>query len=198
MYVLIDVLKFFPFQNTLISLITEIVNIIFVITKKKSKNKIMSKTTIPSSENSYLKDYINQITSSLKKLANIEIVDFSLSLEEQAKQAFTADYVLLAHNGANDPVFNYANQTALNLFEMSWDEFTNMPSKYSAESDEREKREKFLADVAENGYSKNYSGIRISKTGRRFEIKNVILWNVYDSENNRIGQAALFDEFEYL
>ena len=155
-------------------------------------------TGLPQTENSYLKDYIHQITTSLKKLANIEIVDFSLTLEEQAKQAFNADYVLLAHSGSNDPIFNYANQTALGLFEMSWDEFTNMPSKYSAESDERGKREQFLADVAEKGYSKNYSGIRISKSGRRFEIKNVILWNVNDAANNRIGQAALFHEYEYL
>lgn len=158
----------------------------------------MKKTGLPSKENSFLKDYIYLITQSLKKLAGIEIVDFSLSLEEQAKQAFNASFVLLAHNGTDDPIFNYANRTALSLFEMSWEEFTNMPSKYSAESDERDKRDKFLADVAENGYSKNYSGIRISKTGKRFEIKNVILWNVYDSENNRIGQAALFHEYDYL
>lgn len=158
----------------------------------------MKKTGLPSSENSYLKDYIYQITSSLKKLANIEIVDPSLSLEDQAKQAFTSDYVLLAHNATNEPIFNYANQTALRLFEMSWDEFTTMPSKYSAESDERGKREQFIAEVEQKGYSKDYSGIRVSKTGKRFEIKNVILWNVYDLENNRIGQAALFHEFSYL
>lgn len=158
----------------------------------------MKKTGLPSSKNAYLKDYIHQITSSLKKLANIEIVDFSLSLEEQAKQAFTSDYVLLAHNASDEPIFNYANETALELFEMTWEEFTNMSSKHSAESDERVEREKFLAEVREKGYSKDYSGIRISKTGKRFKIKNVILWNVYDSENNRIGQAALFDEYEYL
>jgi len=158
----------------------------------------MNKNNIPNCDNGYLKDYIHQITSSLKKLADIEIVDFSLSLEEQAIQVYNAEYVLLAHNGTSDPIFNYANQTALDLFEMSWEEFTQMPSKYSAESDEREHREKFLAEVMENGYSKNYTGIRISKTGKRFKIKNVMLWNVYDSEKNRIGQAALFDEYEYL
>jgi hypothetical protein len=158
----------------------------------------MNKTGIPSDENCYLKDYIFLITNSLKKLTSIEIVDPSLSIEEQAKQVFHSGYVLLAHNASNEPIFNYANQRALQLFEMSWDEFTNMPSKYSAESDERGKREKFLAEVEEKGYSKNYSGIRISKTGKRFEIKNVILWNVYDSENKRIAQAALFDEYNYI
>ncbi len=158
----------------------------------------MIETSVPDNKNGYLKDYIYLITNSLKKLANIEIVDFTLSLEEQAKQAFHSDYVLLAHNGSDDPIFNYANQAALTLFEMPWEEFTNMPSRYSAESDERGKREKFLADVAEKGYSKDYSGIRISKTGRRFVIKNVMLWNVYDSDNNRIGQAAMFEEYDYL
>jgi len=158
----------------------------------------MKKNHLPNSENSYLMEYVSHITSSLKKLADIEIVDFSLNLEEQAKQAFNSDYVLLAHNATEDPIFNYANQTALNLFEMTWEEMTNLHSRYSAESDERGKREKFLAEVAEKGYSKDYSGIRISKTGRRFEIKDVMLWNVYDSENNRIGQAALFKEYSYL
>lgn len=158
----------------------------------------MEKTGLPSDENNYLKDYIYLITNSLKKLADIEIVDSSLSLEEQAKQVFNAGYVFLAHNAANEPIFNYANQTALNLFEMSWDEITNLSSKYSAENDERGKREEFIAEVTAKGYSKDYSGIRVSKTGKRFEIKNVILWNVYDSENNRIGQAAMFDEYNYL
>lgn len=158
----------------------------------------MNKTGIPSSENAYLKDYIYQMTNSLKELTNIELVDSTLSLEEQAKQVFNADYVFLAHNGSSDPIFNYANQTALNLFEMSWEEITKLPSKYSAESDERGQRDKFINEVTEKGYSKDYSGIRISKTGKRFKIKNVILWNVYDAENNRIGQAAMFDEYEYL
>lgn len=158
----------------------------------------MNKTEIPSSKNGFLKDYIFSITSSLRELANINIVDPSLNLEEQAEQVFNAGYVLLAHNGTSDPIFNYANQTAMDLFEMPWEEFTQMPSKYSAESDERGKRDAFLAEVAAKGYSNNYSGIRISKSGRRFEIKNVTLWNVNDSEGNRIGQAAMFKEYTYL
>ncbi len=158
----------------------------------------MKKTNIPSNENNYLKDYIYQITRSLKDLANIEIVDPSLSLEEQAKQVFNSDYILLAHNAASEPIFNYANKSALSLFEMPWDEITKLSSKYSAEADEQAKREEFIAEVTAKGYSKNYSGIRVSKTGRRFEIKNVILWNVYDANNNRIGQAAMFNEYTYL
>lgn len=155
-------------------------------------------TTAPSSQNAYLEEYITQITTSLKQLVDIDIVDFSLSPEEQAQQAYEANYVLLAHNGTSDPIFNYANKKGQELFEMPWDEFTQMHSKYSAESDQREDREKLLADVKEKGYSKDYSGIRISKTGRRFYIKDVLLWNVYNQAGERIGQAALFEKYEYI
>lgn len=158
----------------------------------------MNHFTFPKKENSYLEDYIQLVTNSLKDLANIEIVDFSLSTEEQAKQVFEADYVLLSHNASDDPTFIYANQTALNLFEMTWEEFIGMPSRYSAEADERGTREAFLKEVKLKGYSSNYSGIRISKTGRRFRIKDVLLWNVFDSSGKRIGQAAMFDKFEYI
>ncbi len=149
-------------------------------------------------ENSYLSEYVTKIIQSLKQLANINLVDSALIEGTQAKQAFEADYYLLAHNGTADPVFNYANQAAMDLFEMTWDEFTNLPSKYSAEADEREERERFLAEVKANGFSKNYSGIRISKTGKRFRIKDVLLWNVLDDEGNRIGQAAMFESVECL
>ena len=152
----------------------------------------------PCSANHYLKDDVYQITSSLKMLAGIEIVDFSKSIEEQAIQTYNADYVLLAHNATDDPVFNYGNKAALKLFEMTWEEFTNLHSKYSAEQDEREQREKFLAEVRKNGYADNYSGIRISKSGKRFEIRNVLLWNVFDDKGNRIGQAAMFEDYRYL
>jgi hypothetical protein len=150
------------------------------------------------SANDYLKEYVYRVTISLKKLAGIEIVDSSDSVENQAVEAFNADYVLLSHNASDDPVFIYGNRAALQLFEMNWDEFTSLPSKYSAEQDEREQREKFLYEVRKNGYANNYSGIRISKSGKRFEIKDVLLWNVLDEENNRIGQAAMFKDFRYL
>jgi hypothetical protein len=152
----------------------------------------------PCSANNHLKHYVYQITSSLKQLAGIEIVDFSKSTEEQAIQVFNAAYILLAHNASDDPVFNYGNKEALKLFEMTWEEFTSLHSKYSAEQDEREQRERFLAEVRKNGYADNYSGIRISKSGKRFEIKNVLLWNVFDEDNNRIGQAAMFKDYRYL
>ncbi len=152
----------------------------------------------PEGSNGFLCEYVSKITTCLRDVSNTSIVDFDGSLEDQAQQAYQADYVLLAHNGSAEPVFNYANLAAQKLFEMNWDEFTNLPSKYSAEADERDARERFLKEVELNGFSKNYSGIRISKTGKRFRIKDVLLWNVYDQNGDQIGQAAMFNKVEFL
>ncbi|MCG8700492.1 MAG: MEKHLA domain-containing protein [Bacteroidales bacterium] len=158
----------------------------------------MNIKNIPTPANGYLQNYAHAIIQSIKNLAGIEIVDLSLSIEEQAEQAFNADYVLLSHDTSTDPLFDYANKTAMDLFERTAEELIGMPSRFSAEADERARREQFLHEVEKNGYAGNYSGIRISKTGRRFEIKDVLLWNVYDDRGKLIGQAAKIDEYRYV
>jgi hypothetical protein len=119
-------------------------------------------------------------------------------MKDQAKQVFEAPYVLLAHDATTDPVFQYANKMGLALFEMSWDELINLPSKYSAEAHNRDERERLLEEVSAKGYADNYSGIRISKTGKRFEIKAATVWNIIDGDNIKRGQAALFTRYTYL
>jgi MEKHLA domain. len=83
-------------------------------------------------------------------------------------------------------------------FMMDWDTFTTMPSRLTAEPMERSEREKLLADAKRQGYSDGYKGIRIAKSGRRFEISNVLLWNIVDEDGVYYGQAAVFDRWRYL
>jgi MEKHLA domain len=152
----------------------------------------------PDATNAYLAEYVGLLVNSLRQLKGDCLVDSSLSMEEQAKQIFNAPYVLLAHNATADPVFQYANKMGLTLFELSWDELTNLHSKYSAEPQNRYARETLLNEVSAKGYADNYSGIRISKTGKRFEIKAATVWNIVDSDNVKCGQAAMFKDYKYL
>lgn len=152
----------------------------------------------PDETNDYLADYVGLLINSLRKLKGECPTDLSLSLKEQAKQVFEAPYILLAHNATNDPVFQYSNKTGLALFEMSWHEFTALHSKYSAEPQNRDQREGFLNEVSLKGYVDNYSGVRISKTGKRFEIKAATVWNIMDANNIKWGQAAMFKDYTYL
>ena len=109
-----------------------------------------------------------------------------------------APFALLSHGTEDPPVFWYGNQTALGLWERSFEEFTRMPSRETAEPDGREVRERLLAQVREHGIMRQYTGVRISKTGRRFLIENATVWNVTDDDGRLIGQAATFASWTYL
>lgn len=109
-----------------------------------------------------------------------------------------APFVALSHGVQAEPVYNFGNALALQLWEMSWYEFTTMPSNRCAEPMHREQRERFLEEVERTGVAKNYSGVRISSSGRRFRIEDVTCWNVVDSAGTRLGQAACYPRWVFL
>ncbi len=111
---------------------------------------------------------------------------------------YFAPFALCSHGGEKkDPIFNFGNQAALELFELSWDDFIVLPSRQSAEPISQAERAEMLQRVTQHGYIDDYGGIRISATGKRFEIRNAIVWNIIDPETREyFGQAAKFDEWE--
>ena len=114
----------------------------------------------------------------------------------QASQLlFRADTVVLAHDGASDPALIYANAAALQLWERSWDEMIGMPSRLTAEPQERAGRARMLATALQQHASEGYSGVRISKSGRRFQIHNARLWTLWGPGDQPCGQAAAFSNW---
>ena len=103
-----------------------------------------------------------------------------------------APFGLLAHDGAEDPRFVYANLVAQRAFERDWDRIVGLPSRLSAEPDAQEDRNRLLAAVRHHDHATGYRGRRIAASGRRFWIEQVTMWNLVDSAGNRHGQAALF------
>ena len=115
-----------------------------------------------------------------------------------AQGLYELDAVVLSHNGGGDPIFTYANRKAQEIFEYDWDTFLTLPSRLSAEPDRREDRSAMLQSAAEQGYISNYGGVRVSASGRRFEISNAIIWNLEGEDGAKVGQAAVFDQFVFL
>ncbi|GJE54225.1 MULTISPECIES: MEKHLA domain-containing protein [Methylobacterium] len=103
-----------------------------------------------------------------------------------------APFALLAHDTAPDPCFVYANRMAQENFGYSRDELIGMPSRLSAEAPDRAERDRLLAAVARNGCVAGYSGIRIAKSGRRFPIVDVVVWQLIDADGVTHGQAATY------
>ncbi len=151
----------------------------------------------PSKNNGYYSDHVSIISESYCRLTGRQI-DFNDRQGGVAKALFNAPFALISHGIEAEPVFNYANKTAMQLFNMTWDEITVLASKYSAEYPNREQRSQFLRDVKQNGYIENYSGIRIAKGGQRFYIEKATVWNLTDADGAYYGQAAMFNHWRFL
>ena len=118
--------------------------------------------------------------------------------EDLLKELIVADFALVSHDTAEDPLFNFANRTALNLFEMSFSEFIALPSRKSAEPLHQEERSRLLSLVSSQGFIKDYCGIRISASGRRFYVEDAVVWNLIDESGEYKGQAAAFSKWRYV
>ena len=146
----------------------------------------------PAASNLWHHEWLRLLDSSLRKCSGTAILPAPDASPAQCSTvASSDDLVVVSHDGAEDPVFNYASKAALDLWEMDWETFTSTPSRFSAEPDEREARAELLRRVTADGYVDDYRGVRISSSGRRFEVRDAYVWNVYQGEE-RVGQAALF------
>jgi hypothetical protein len=155
-------------------------------------------STEPNERNDYLAEHVQLLLNSFRQLTGRELFEPRGSALEDAIQVWKAPFVVLSHTPVADPIFNYGNRTALKLFEMSWQELTQLPSRYSAESLERSERERLLNTVAKQGYIDHYQGVRIAKSGQRFMIKQAVVWNLIDSKGTYLGQAATFAHWDLL
>lgn len=115
-----------------------------------------------------------------------------------ARSLFEAPFVAVSGGAEEDQLLNYANLTALKLWDMDWETLVKTPSRHTAEPVHRDERAEFLRRVRGHGFIDDYSGIRISRTGRRFRIRQATVWNVIDSSGGYAGQAATFSSWEDL
>jgi MEKHLA domain len=115
------------------------------------------------------------------------------SLPHDPEQLWHHPQPLVSHGTEPDPIFRYANQAALALWQMDWQSFTGLPSRLSAEADPtvQSDRLNLLQTALAKGHVANYQGIRISATGKRFRISETLLWTVTDANGQTHGQAAL-------
>jgi hypothetical protein len=124
-----------------------------------------------------------------------DLIERTSDPQQQARMLFEACFVVVSHGVEADPILNYGNQIALDLWELSWNQFIKTPSRLTAEPDDRAERERMLTQARAKGYFDGYRGVRISSTGRRFLVEQALIWNVIDPAGNPIGQAATFSQW---
>lgn len=152
----------------------------------------------PCLDNDYHADHIEMLCRCFELWTGRSLVESGLPRVETARLIYTAPYALLSHTHSTDPVFNYANQTAMKLFDMDWFTITALPSRLSAEPVNQEERQRLLTTVTAQGYIDDYRGIRIGRTQQRFWIENATVWNLVDIYGHPAGQAAMFDRWRFI
>jgi len=138
------------------------------------------------------------LLNSYRRFLGKELMQRDGSEEEQSRSLFEAGFVVVSHGTQTDPILNYGNQTALNLWEMDTETLLQTPSRLTAEPVHRDERAKLLERTSRDGFVDDYRGIRIASTGRRFLIEKAIVWNLLNSNGDRVGQAATFSDWVFL
>ena len=154
----------------------------------------------PAPDNGYARDHVDLLLSNYRRWLKRDLSPSLFAKENlsEAEALFTADFALVSHGVETDPLFNYGNQTALRLFGLEWESFVCLPSRKSAEMTDRRERTRLLDAVYTHGFIDDYTGIRISASGRRFRIDRSTVWNLVDQEGHYRGQAACFDAWVFI
>jgi len=119
--------------------------------------------------------------------------------KEQSKMLFYAPFVLVSHGTQTNPIFNYGNRGALDLWGLTWQELLATPSRSTVEGEEiAQERQKMLDLVKKQGYINDYHGVRTTKNGQLFRIEKAIVWNIIDRDGIYCGQAATFADWIFL
>ena len=138
------------------------------------------------------------LCASYQHWTGLQLIEAVPDSPETVQLLFTAPFAVASHDTQPDPIFNYANRQALQLFGMTWEEITHLPSRHSAEAGLQEGRVKLLKRVERNGFVDGYSGVRIAKDGKRFMIRNATVWNLLDEKGVYCGQAVRIGEWRAL
>ncbi len=143
-------------------------------------------------------EWTQALLDSYARLLKEELISREGTAMEQAERLFKSPFVVASHGLQDDPILNYGNQTALDLWEMDWEQFTQTPSRLTAEPMNREERARMLKQARTHGYIRDYRGIRISRTGQRFLVERATVWNLHKPDGTPLGQAATFSDWTFL
>lgn len=145
-----------------------------------------------------LRRHARRLLESHRRWTGRDLLPLSSDDGENAVGLAKAPFVVVSHGPQADPVLDYGNDAALALWGMPWGDFVRTPSRFTAEAPDRAERARLLDQVTCHGFIADYTGIRVTRTGRRFHIAQATVWNLVGDAAAVVGQAATFDRWEFL
>ena len=149
-------------------------------------------------QNPWVVQWTQYLLNNYARLVKQELLPREGTVLEQAKLLFKSSFVIASHGLQDDPILNYGNQTALDLWEMDWEQFIQTPSRLTTEPINREERARMLEQAKTQGYISDYRGIRVSRSGKRFLVERATVWSIQKPDGTPLGQGAKFLFWTYL
>jgi MEKHLA domain len=154
---------------------------------------VESTLALPTFANNYHQEHVLMMLENLQRWTGYDLMkEYGFSLDTLGAEVFNADFYILSHNNATDPILNYGNKQVLDLWEVSWEELTTMHSKDTTKPVDRQARSVMMEQAKIHNYVNGYSGVRVSKTGKEFKILDGTIWNLFVNNDEPYGQAAWF------
>ena len=113
--------------------------------------------------------------------------------EAVAAALAAASVPVLAHGLEPEPILHYVNPACARRFATTPDALLGLPSSATTLPDDRPQRTAAFEMVRRRGWVDDYSGIRVDRNSRRFEIVQGTIWEVRDDAGVRVGDAAVLE-----
>lgn len=181
------IVKFFAY-STVINLITlDIMRLpMLIVPFRATSTQLAARVNDPD-------DWIRLSSNSLERITGKTLYE-TIHVETAQQVHENERYAVLSHDTAGDPVYNYGNRAAVEVFKWPEDEFYQLPSRYSApDGTIRNSRSTDIQDAIDSDLKTIALAIRQTKHGELFQLTDVMLWNVYDDDGHRVGQTAIYD-----
>ena len=156
------------------------------------------RTIVPAWDTPPLRRHARRLLESHRRWTGRDLLPLSSDDGENAARLAKVPFVVVSHGPEADPVLDYGNDAALALWEMPWGDFVRTPSRFTAEAPDRAERARLLDQVTRHGFIADDTGIRVTRTGRRFQIAQATVWNLVGDDGAVVGQAATFDRWGFL
>ena len=145
----------------------------------------------PSASNDWHGDFIARVVAAFARVTGGDLVDEArLDPANLGRSVWDGDFALLTHD--RDAILTYGNRFALDLWEMDWETLIRTPSRLTAPEEDRAARAAIMAAVERDGFTRAYTGRRVSRTGKLFLIENATVFTLTDEKGAGFGTGAFF------
>jgi hypothetical protein len=152
---------------------------------------------IPDLSNSYQTAFLAEVIAAFARVTGGDLVaEAGLDPANLGRSVWDGDFALLTHD--TNAILTYGNRFALDLWEMDWETLVRTPSRLTAPEEDRAARAAIMAKVERDGFTRSYTGRRVSRMGKFFFIENATVFTLKNEKGAGFGTGAFFKSFVRL